>query len=183
MKGFVRDDQLFSLCGLNCGLCPMNLGGHCGGCGNGNQSCKLARCSLEHSGVEYCFQCPEYPCGYYDHIDRYDSFITHHNQISDMAKAQSIGIGDYHVEQLEKIELLRILLARYDDGRRKTFYCQTVNLLPLDDLRQAAVQLQGDKELSLKSQAAHAVQLLQNAANARNISLKLRKKQCGPAVN
>ena len=25
MKGFHRDNQLFSLCGLNCGLCPMHL--------------------------------------------------------------------------------------------------------------------------------------------------------------
>ena len=53
MKGFVRKDQRLSLCGLNCGLCPMRLGGHCGGCGAGNQSCKIARCSLEHGGVTY----------------------------------------------------------------------------------------------------------------------------------
>ena len=26
MKGFEREDQLFSLCGLNCGLCSMHLG-------------------------------------------------------------------------------------------------------------------------------------------------------------
>ena len=41
MKGFERKNQLFSLCGLNCGLCPMRLGNYCGGCGNGNQSCEL----------------------------------------------------------------------------------------------------------------------------------------------
>ena len=44
MKGFERKNQLFSLCGLNCGLCPMFLGKHCGGCGNGNQSCGIAKC-------------------------------------------------------------------------------------------------------------------------------------------
>ena len=33
MKGFERKNQLFSLCGLNCGLCPMLLGNYCGGCG------------------------------------------------------------------------------------------------------------------------------------------------------
>lgn len=46
MKGFVRENQLLSLCGLNCGLCPMFLGKYCGGCGNGNQSCSIARCPL-----------------------------------------------------------------------------------------------------------------------------------------
>ena len=32
MKGFTRDNPYFSLCGLNCKLCSMNLAGHCGGC-------------------------------------------------------------------------------------------------------------------------------------------------------
>ena len=35
MKDFVREHPLFSLCGLNCALCPMQLGGHCPGCGGG----------------------------------------------------------------------------------------------------------------------------------------------------
>lgn len=52
MKDFLRQEPLFSLCGLNCGLCTMHLGGHCPGCGGGagNQSCSLARCSLQHAG-------------------------------------------------------------------------------------------------------------------------------------
>ncbi len=29
MKGFNRPNQLFSLCGLNCGLCPMFLNKNC----------------------------------------------------------------------------------------------------------------------------------------------------------
>ena len=89
MKGFVRKDQRLSLCGLNCGLCPMRLGGHCGGCGAGNQSCKIARCSLEHGGVTYCYQCGNYPCEKYREPDPYDSFITGQNRLRDMEKAAS----------------------------------------------------------------------------------------------
>ena len=33
MKGFTRDETRFSLCGLNCALCSMRLGGYCPGCG------------------------------------------------------------------------------------------------------------------------------------------------------
>ena len=65
MKGFERKNQLFSLCGLNCGLCPMLLGNYCGGCGNGNQSCKIAKCSLAHGEIEYCYECKQYPCEKY----------------------------------------------------------------------------------------------------------------------
>ena len=35
MKGFKRNNQLLSLCGLNCGLCPMHIDGYCPGCGGG----------------------------------------------------------------------------------------------------------------------------------------------------
>lgn len=33
MKGFTRTETRFSLCGLNCTLCSMHLGGYCPGCG------------------------------------------------------------------------------------------------------------------------------------------------------
>ena len=69
MKGFVRNNQYLSLCGLNCKLCPMNLAGHCSGCGVDNQSCKIAKCSIEHGKIEYCFQCTSFPCDKYAHID------------------------------------------------------------------------------------------------------------------
>ena len=65
MKGFVRNNQYLSLCGLNCKLCPMSLAGHCSGCGVDNQSCKIARCSIEHEKIEYCFQCGSFPCSNY----------------------------------------------------------------------------------------------------------------------
>lgn len=92
MKGFERKNQLLSLCGLNCGLCPMLLGNHCGGCGNGNQSCRIAKCSLNHGGVKYCYECIQYPCETYQHIDEYDSFITHRRQTADLEKAKNLPI-------------------------------------------------------------------------------------------
>ena len=67
MKGFTRTETHFSLCGLGCALCSMHLGSYCPGCGGGagNQSCALAKCSLEHGGIQFCWECPEYPCPRY----------------------------------------------------------------------------------------------------------------------
>ena len=104
MKGFERKNQLSSLCGLNYGLCPMLLGNYCGGCGTGNQSCRIAKCSLEHGRIEYCYECEQYPCEKYQHIDEYDSFITHRRQKADLERARSIGIERYNLEQQEKIQ-------------------------------------------------------------------------------
>ena len=104
MKGFTRAELRFSLCGLNCGLCPMNLDGYCSGCGGGegNQSCKTARCSLEHGAPAYCFQCGAFPCENYGGMDEYDSFITHRNRLADMERARTGGLERYQAEQAER---------------------------------------------------------------------------------
>ena len=182
MKGFNRANQLFSLCGLNCGLCPMFLNKNCPGCGGGegNQSCKIARCSLEHDGVEYCFQCSEYPCEKYDHIDDFDSFITHRNRRSDMEKAKRLGIDAYNAEQAVKANILEVLLSNYNDGRKKTLFCVAVNLLELQELQTVLKEIdrKPDMEtLTLKEKSAFVAGLLQDAAATKNIDLKLHKKK------
>lgn len=171
---------MFSLCGLNCGLCPMRLGNYCGGCGNGNQSCKIAKCSLEHGKVEYCYECENYPCEKYQHIDEFDSFITHRRRKSDLEKAQRIGVEDYTLEQREKLQILSRLLSGYNDGRRKTFFCVAVNLLELSELREAMEQIQSKDELpSLppKERSSFVVEVFQKLAARRNIELKLIRKK------
>lgn len=180
MKGFERKNQLLSLCGLNCGLCPMFLGSHCGGCGKDSPSCKIARCSLEHGKVEYCFACEDYPCGQYQHIDEYDSFITHRRQKSDLERARSVGIERYNLEQQEKARILSYLLSRCNDGRRKNFFCTAVNLLELSELREAMADLQSKEELSampIKERDSYAAGVIQEIADRKNVKLKLIKKK------
>lgn len=180
MKGFERKNQFLSLCGLNCGLCPMFLGNHCGGCGNGSQSCKIAKCSLEQGNMEYCFECKHYPCEKYQEIDKYDSFITHRRQKSDLEKASIIGIEKYNIEQKEKIQILSYLLSNYNDGRRKNFFCIVVNLLDLPELLEAMDFIKSNDELSsltIKEQSLYVVEIFQKIADRKNIKVKLNKKK------
>lgn len=180
MKGFERKNQLFSLCGLNCGLCPMLLGNHCGGCGNGNQSCKIARCSLEHGKIEYCYECGHYPCERYQHMDEYDIIITTQRRKADLERAKAIGIEQYNLEQQEKVQILSYLLSNYNDGRRKNFFCLAVNLLELSELREAMKQIQSKDALSslpFKEQCLYVAEVFQKIADSRNIKLKLIKKK------
>lgn len=158
----------------------MLLGNYCGGCGNGNQSCKIAKCSLEHGKLEYCYECENYPCQTYRHIDESDSFITHRGRKSDIEKAQRIGIARYNSEQQEKTQILAHLLSHYNDGRRKTFFCVAVNLLELSELKEAMEQIRSNDELASlprKEQCSFVVELFQKCAARRNIELKLRRKK------
>ena len=189
MKGFVRNNQYLSLCGLNCKLCPMNLTGHCSGCGVDNQSCKIAKCSIEHGKIEYCFQCTSFPCDKYAHIDDFDSFITHHNQMNDMEKASQIGIPAYNAEQEEKRKLLDFLLSHYNDGRRKNLFCVAVNLLTIKEIENILQTVKSDKDfqsMGKKEQASVIAKLLQDiqpfTANADKLSaagaLEIRCQIC-----
>ncbi len=127
MKEQTRAEPRFSLCGLNCGLCPMyhiSETEHCTGCGGaGRPSCAVQRCAREHGGVEYCFQCAEYPCARYTRAEPYDSFVPHRNVQRDFARAARDGLDAYRAMLEEKEALLRFLLREYNDGRRKSLFC------------------------------------------------------------
>lgn len=180
MKGFTRTETRFSLCGLNCGLCSMHLGGYCPGCGGGagNQSCSIAKCSLEHSGIPFYWECPEYPCPRYEGFDDEDSFVPHRNRRQNISQAQSFGLEAYLVQLDEKRAILYKLLAHYNDGRRKTFFHTAVYLLPLEDLRSVMASLEHRLEQAgypIKERTHAAVNLLKESADLRGISLKLIK--------
>lgn len=176
---FKRSDSLFSLCGLNCGLCPMYIRGNCGGCFSDSPcypTCPIAPCSVRHGNVEYCFECSEYPCPRYDGIDLHDSLISHRNQKKDLAKAKEIGIEAYLEEQRAKKKILDRLLTEYDDGRRDVFFCLAVNMLEVGDL--AAVMKQADREtgrMARQEKAAFVERQLRLRAEKAGVPLFLRK--------
>ena len=178
MAEFRRSDLLFSLCGLNCGLCPMQIGGYCPGCGGGpgNRPCAAARCSQQHD-VAYCGQCREFPCSRFQRPDLYDSFISYRRRMSDIARVRQIGLKAYHEQLQEKIRILRFLLEHFNDGRKKSLFCTAVNLLELEDLRPLLEPLEDARSsLPLKEGAARAETLLRQAAARRGVDLTLRKK-------
>ncbi len=181
MKGFARDETRFSLCGLNCCLCPMNLGGHCPGCGGGegNQSCRIARCSLTHGGIQFCADCPEYPCALYEGFDDADSFVPHRARQRDIELFREQGLEACLAQLTEKRAILDELLAHYNDGRRKTIFTTAAYLLPMEELCAVKAALDSRPELAeqpVKERALAAAGLLQAAAGRRGVSLKLDKK-------
>ncbi len=180
MKDFHRDHPQFSLCGLNCLLCPMNLGGYCPGCGGGagNQSCAVARCALEQGGVEFCTQCGQFPCARYRKLLEYDSFIPHSRMVRDLERAGELGTEVYITQLKERRAILDQLLAGYNDGRRKSFYCLAVYLLEPDSLRRAFAEICGavPADSSVKEKAITAVGILKKAAEADGVTLNVNKK-------
>jgi hypothetical protein len=185
MRHSERGCPMFSACGLNCCLCPRyhtDGASRCPGCGAKGFSGKHPSCGVlsccRRKGLEYCYRCGEYPCGKYDNAGAYDSFITHKNQLSDFARAKDFGVDAYIAELDEKHEILKLLIANYDDGRRKSFFCLAVNLLSLADIKRVMDSITAKTEPSStqKEKANEAARLLEQAAKESGIELKLRNK-------
>jgi len=190
MEMYKREYPLFSLCGLNCGLCPrFHTDGpsKCPGCGGPDfhlkhPACAVITCTKKHENVQYCFQCSLYPCERYSGSNEADSFITYRNVLTDFEKAHQQGLEKYQKELNEKINILQSLLENYNDGRRKSFYCNAVNLLDSSDLKEIMekvhVEFSSDEDargLELKEKANRVVSLLKAKAAEKNIALDLRK--------
>lgn len=99
-----------------------------------------------------------------------------------MERFQKIGAEAYHSEQVQKAEILSFLLENYNDGRRKSFFCLSVNLLELEDIKDVMRRLteaEGPDVRGLKQKAVQAAELFQDMAEQRNLVLKLNKKPKG----
>lgn len=185
MSDYQRQYPEFSACGLNCGLCPRyhtDGSSRCPGCGGEGFFRQRPKCGViscnRRKGIEFCYRCDEFPCSKIEKADAVDSFITHLNMLSDSRRAQHIGLEGYAAELDQKMAILRLLLDKYNDGRRKSFYCTAVNLLELGDLKDvfAQVERQVDAEGPVKERSAQAAKIFQARADELGISLKLRKK-------
>lgn len=185
MKEYIREFPLFSLCGLNCGLCPRyhtDGPSKCTGCGGEDfylihPACAVITCNLRHDNVDFCYLCSLFPCERYNKANTQDSFITYKNVISDLGKAKD-DLGKYRNELNEKITILEFLISNYNDGRRKSFYCIAANLLGLAELRDTVREIEDeikDSEIPLKDKIEQVRLLLEDKAKKTGIKLKLRK--------
>lgn len=186
MKEYKREYPLFSLCGLNCGLCPRYQTegkSKCPGCGGENfhlqhPTCAVITCNKKHDDVEFCFQCSSYPCEKYSRPSDVDSFITYRNVIADLEKVQKNGIEGYAAMLEEKIEILGFLIENYNDGRSKNFYCIAVNLFGLDKLREIVKKITeeiSEMDIPLNGKIEQIKTLLEFEAAEAGFELKLRK--------
>ncbi len=82
----------------------------------------------------------------------------------------------YKLELDAKTEILEILLDRFNDGRKKSFYCLAANLLELEDLEDIREKADGlDETIPQKERVGQAEAWIHERAKVRGIDLKLRK--------
>jgi len=170
-------------CGIDCGLCPRFYtegSSRCPGCGGEgfeevHPPCSFKTCCAGKHGLEACGECAEYPCPKYGDqlkIER-DSFVTHKRILYNQERIKSHGIENFMLEQSRRISILQNMLASYDDGRSKSFYCLAAALLPPERLAGALAEISVDENKKKTAKALKSI--LQRYAEIEGIALSLDK--------
>jgi len=182
----IKKHSTIGCCGIDCGLCPRYISksdSACPGCGgidfyNKHPSCGFLTCCVKNHGLEICAECTDYPCKRFDsEREGYDSFVTHKKIFKNHEQIKSYGLDKFLIEQKQRIDILNYLIDNFDNGRSKSFFCQTCTLLPQDSLfeiRQNCDLIDDSMDIKERNQAIKG--LIQKISDTLNIDLKLRKK-------
>jgi len=186
----LKKHPIVGVCGLDCGLCPRyhtEGPSRCPGCcGPGfwqrHPACGFITCCVKQKGLEACAE-----CGDFDGCERVakllnsakqkDSFISYRSVPANFTFIREQGIEEFACLAMEKQELLKYLLANYDEGRSKSFYCTSCQLVPLDKLRQALKDAEAEltQDTPLKEKAKIVRAAISSMAESLGIDLRLRK--------
>lgn len=181
-KKMPRKYPTIACCGLDCGLCPsFHSGGtsRCMGCGckefyNKHPSCSILTCCLEKN-IDCCSFCKDFPCKKISNWDQGDSFISHKVCLLNLREILKNGMENFIIQQEKRIDLLQIMLKKYNDGRSKSFFCLATALLPLDEIGNVIKKIEQSTNEGLENKTIILRKQLEDTANKIGIELKLRK--------
>jgi len=146
----------------------------------GGQWCKMTRCAVRDRGYETCAECAEFPCHRFEGWDQGDSFVSHLYSIANLRAIRQGGLEAFAAQQRPRMELLRMMLAEFDEGRSKSYCCLAAALLPLHELgvvvaaarEEVALRHLGLDDRKERARALHC--MLDSVAARLGLSLKLR---------
>jgi hypothetical protein len=113
---------------------------------------------------------------------QYEYFITNKVCIPNLYKIKEVGLEIWSEEQKERQSILENLLANYNEGRSKSFYCLATALMPVSLIEKAiseAREMMADNQIDepdMKSKTRLLKSIIQDLASKSDIDLKLRKK-------
>ena len=177
-------------CGLNCGLCPRyhtEGTSRCPGCcgpdfWQKHPGCAFITCCVKQRNLETCAQCVEWAgcervTRLLDSAKYQDSFLSHRLLAANFAFIQKNGIEEFIRLEMEKQKFLRHLIDNYNEGRSKSFYCTSCQLVPLDNLKKALADAETGitEDTGIKEKARIVRAAISSMAETLKIDLRLRK--------
>jgi len=175
------------ICGLSCLLCPRyhtDGSSRCGGCKSEfrmGAGCPFITCAVKRRGIEFCWECGEHrDCEKWrKHRDAGrtgDSFKCYQKINGDVDCILENGFETYWKAQREREEILREMLAGFNEGRSKNYYCIAATVLEIGELREALKKAARESEgMDTKARSKALRTILDGIAAEKNYLLKLRR--------
>lgn len=180
--------QEVGVCGLSCRLCPhFHTSGpsRCTGCKGESRmaaGCPFITCAVKRRGVEFCWECEEGAscerwAAHRAAGREFDSFVSYAALEENVAFIEHNGVEAFVAEQRVREELLREMLAGFNEGRSKTYYSIAATVLDVEELRSALAEarLETAHETDAKARSKALRGRLDAAASARSVRLALRR--------
>jgi len=177
-------------CGLDCGLCPAyhrEASSKCPGCCGQDffqkhPTCRHITCAVKEKVLETCAECADWnTCEKVSRLfrdaERRDSILSYTVIPARFAFIREHGIEEAARIMKSKQKLLKFLLDNYNDGRSRTFYCTSCQLLPPDRLKDAIMEASGvlNGIVDVKEKTAAMRAAISRLADSMEIDLRLRK--------
>jgi hypothetical protein len=139
------------VCGLDCGFCPRYYTqgkSRCPGCGgpdflSKHPSCSFITCCVKKKNLEVCAECTDFPCSKfkpdeeYPQIEGSSSYPSVKVVMRNLRFIKEYGIDQFINQQTKRIKLLESMIANYDDGRSRSFFCRAACLYDISSLESA----------------------------------------------
>ena len=157
----------------------------CAGCkseGRMKVGCSFITCAVKKRGIEFCWQCPDHEAceKWYKHRESgrsHDSFVCYQRLENNIDFIENQGISAFEADQKKREQLLSEMLAEFNEGRSKSYYCIAATVMDTQEIAEAIAQarnISAGADIKIKSKALHAI--LDKIAEDRKYILKLRKK-------
>lgn len=188
----VKTYPTIACCGLDCGLCPRFYivgPSRCPGCAGPDffkkhPSCSFITCCVKKKNLEVCGQCPEFPCSKfksdaeYQQMQGSSSYPPNKKIIPNLNFIKEHGIKKFIEEQRKRIKFLETMIADFNDGRSRSFFCRAAALLDLKHLEssldKATRKIKTDKikQNDVKNKARILKEIINEIACREGVDLK-----------
>jgi len=104
-------------------------------------SCSFITCCVKKKNLEVCAECSDFPCSKFKSDEEYQqlkessSYPSYKKVMPNLNFIKEQGIEKFVGQQKKRIKLLETMIASFDDGRSRSFYCKLAALLDLTTLQ------------------------------------------------
>ena len=175
------------VCGLSCRLCPRyhtDGSSRCGGCKSPfrmGAGCPFVTCAVKKKGIELCTDCAEgETCerwkGHRDLSKTLDTFVCYQKLQDNFSSSNRIRHPGVRRGAEKRCKLLEVMLAGYDDGRSKGFFCVAATVMEIGELEQALASAEASSAgMPVKGEGKSYARVLEGIAAAKHYYIALRK--------